>query len=333
MNKDKEHYLNLFLIIAAPIAIVAGVLFVVISVNSSPAVPIGYLLICLGVLFFGLWGIRVLAMRSDKGDKDFKRFCKKYLTEKCDGAVIEITVLTGHNIGGAAKLQDQEYYSSTLKGIAYINEKGELIENDIKFTYYLNNKKPLNILRTKNLSVYCIECKKIKDKDLYYLLKIKSIQDNRFDEIIKEQLKPIIKDIDGVSFVFDKVFSQYEGKLNLESKEINITLEPDRDGVDATKSIETYKKIKSDFKNFYDTVLKKCSEGIVQWANDWNNDDDNHEITVSEIEKRIDKKNVVMEINGSDFSVYFDDDDLFYGHTIVYYGNIDDEKYSVDIAG
>lgn len=69
MKKDKEHYLNLFLIIAAPIAIIAGVLFVVIPINSSLAAPLGYLLICLGVFFFGLWVIRVLAFRSINKEK------------------------------------------------------------------------------------------------------------------------------------------------------------------------------------------------------------------------------------------------------------------------
>lgn len=69
MKKDKEHYLNLFLIIAAPIAIVAGVLFVVIPINSRLAAPLGYLLICLGVLFFLLWLIRILAWRSINKEK------------------------------------------------------------------------------------------------------------------------------------------------------------------------------------------------------------------------------------------------------------------------
>lgn len=69
MKQDKEHYLNLFLIIAAPIVIVAGTLFVVIPVNSSFAVPLGYLLICLGVFLFFMWLIRMLAFRSINKEK------------------------------------------------------------------------------------------------------------------------------------------------------------------------------------------------------------------------------------------------------------------------
>lgn len=69
MKKDKEHNLNLFLIIAAPIAIVAGVLFVVIPVHSRLAASLGYLLIHLGVLLFFLWLIRILAWRSINKEK------------------------------------------------------------------------------------------------------------------------------------------------------------------------------------------------------------------------------------------------------------------------
>lgn len=79
--------------------------------------------------------------------------------------------------------------------------------------------------------------------------------------------------------------------------------------------------------------MKNCSKDIVKWANDWKSEDDNHKITAAEIEKRIDKNNIVMEINGSSFTIYFEDDNLFFGHTIVYYGNIDENKFRVDIAG
>ena len=69
MKKDKEHCLNLFLIIAASIAIVAGAIVVVIPINKRLAVPLGYLLICLGVFLFLMWVIRVLAFRSINKEK------------------------------------------------------------------------------------------------------------------------------------------------------------------------------------------------------------------------------------------------------------------------
>lgn len=272
-------------------------------------------------------------MEEKTSVKEYKKFCKNYISKECEDNIIKMTILTGHRVGGAAKSQGDEYFSSTIKCIACINENNEPVQKDIRLTYYLNNKKPLKFLDVDKLSVYSVVCKKIKDKDFYYLLKIKRIKDKRFDEIIQEQLKPIIKVIEGISFTFNRIFSTYEGHMILENKKLSVGLEPDRNSNDATHSISTLKKIKSNFKNFYQTVLKNCSKDIVKWANDWKSEDDNHKITAAEIEKRIDKNNIVMEINGSSFTIYFEDDNLFFGHTIVYYGNIDENKFRVDIAG
>ena len=139
-------------------------------------------------------------------------------------------------------------------------------------------------------------------------------------------------DIDGVSFSFNKQFSQYDGKFTFNNKKIDITLEPARNSTDASKSIETFKKINADFNSFYKNILTKCAEEIVDLANDWNSDDE-HIITENEIIDRINNNIFCIEINESDFSIYFEDDDLFFGHTIIYYGNIDNDKVSVDIAG
>lgn len=68
MKKDKNYYLNLFLIIAAPIAIVAGVLLVVIP-DSNRLAALGYALICLAVYFFLMWLIRFTALRSVNKEK------------------------------------------------------------------------------------------------------------------------------------------------------------------------------------------------------------------------------------------------------------------------
>ena len=272
-------------------------------------------------------------MEEKTSIKEFKKFCNDYLEKDCENKIIQFTVLTGYNIGGASKSRGEEYYSAIIKCIAFVNEENDLVEKDIKFTYFLNNTKPLKFIKTQNLSVYRIACKKIKDKNLYYLIKIKKVNDKRFDKIIEEYLKPITVNIDGITFTFDRRFSQYEGKFAVQDKKVDISLRPERNSIEATKSIETFKKINTDFISFYENVLKKCSSEIVGLANDWKSDDDKHTITENEIMKRIDKNNISIEISYNDFTIYFEDDDLFLGHSIVYYGDIDSDEFSVDIAG
>ena len=266
--------------------------------------------------------------------KDFKKFCNEFLETQCENEITNFTVLTGHYISGAARSKGEEYFSAYIRCLAYANQNNDIIENEIRFMYYLNNDKQLKYLDIKNLSVYNIKCKKVKDKNLYYILNVKNVKDKRFDKIIQEQLKPITITVNDVLFTFDRRFSQYEGKYVVEDKKIEVSLQPNRNSIDADNSIETFKKINENFISFYENILKKCSKDIVELANEWNDDDEcDHEITEQEIFERINKNNIFIEIREKKFTIYMDDDDLFFGHSIVYYGNIENDEFSVDIAG
>lgn len=272
-------------------------------------------------------------MQENCNEKDFKRYCKKFLAEECEKKTLKITALTDFDIIGAVKSRGDEYYSSTIKCLAYIDENGEVVENKILFSYYLNNKEPLKYINIKDLTVYRFKCKKVKDKRYYYVLKVKEVKDKRFDAIIKEQLKPITMIVDDVLFTFNRTFCEYEGEFVAGGKKIDVSLGSDAKGLDAKKSTATFKKIKADFDAFYEKVLKNCAKDIVKDANEWRADDDEHEITEEEIIKRISKSSPSFDINDNDYSIYFNDDDMFGGHTIIYNGNIRSEIFSIDIAG
>ncbi len=272
-------------------------------------------------------------MEEKNNIKDFENFQNNYIEKECESKTLIFTVLTGFNRLSASRPMGEKYPSANIKCLAFINENNDVMEGDIKFKYYLNNESPLKFIRTENLCTYSIKCKKIKDKDLYYLLEAVKVCDKRFDNIIQEYLKPIIIKIDDTSFTFDKRFSHFEGNAVVKNKKIDILLKSDKNSVNADKSIETFKKIKADFINFYEDVLRKCSKEIVGPANEWKSDNTYHTITENEIIKILDNDNISMTINANNFAIYFRDNELFLGHTIVYYGNIDNLKFSVDIVG
>lgn len=107
---------------------------------------------------------------------------------------------------------------------------------------------------------------------------------------------------------------------------------PETNTTDATELLSTFKKIKNDFKNFYHKVLSQCSKNMVVMANGWREDDDTHEITAEEIYTRIDG-DFGIEIRGKEYTLYFNDDNLFWGHTILYNGNIENNIFDTTIAG
>ena len=264
--------------------------------------------------------------------KKFKDYVKTFLKEKCEGEVFNITALTGFLIQGAAKLKGDEFYRGNIKCIAYMNNK-QPAKKEIRLTYFLDNTTPLNNLSLNDLTPYIFKVKKIKDNDAYFLVKLKGeSKTNKFDEIIKEQSKPISITEGENTFDYDRTFECYNGKVFIENKNVSVMLCPNGDTTDATESLDTFKKIKNDFKDFYHNILTRCSEDIRVMANDWRDDDDTHEITAEEIYQRIDS-DFDIEIRGKEYTIYFNDDDLFWGHTIIYNGNIENNIFDTNIAG
>ena len=68
---------------------------------------------------------------------EFKNFCKNYLTTKCENDILTFTVLTDERIKGAAKSKGEDFYSSIVNCVAYINQNNELVEDDDQ-VYLLN---------------------------------------------------------------------------------------------------------------------------------------------------------------------------------------------------
>ena len=263
----------------------------------------------------------------------YLQFCKDYLNTQCEGDIITLTVLTGYNIGGAAKSRGEEYYSSSIKCIAYINQNNELVQDNVTFTYFLINTAHLRDMGVENLHCYSIKCKKVKERNLYYVIALKKAKEKRFEPIIEEESRPIVISVNDTEFKFDKILSWYDGKIEFNGYTIDISLKPKGNTLDATTSVATYKKIMENFDSLYKKVLTRCANELVEGANEWRDEDDEHEITAEEFQRRIDTKKLSISIDDNSYTLYFDDDNLFWGHTIVYEGNIENEEFCVNMEG
>jgi hypothetical protein len=269
---------------------------------------------------------------KNKKSKEFLSYENEYINNSCEGDIIKLTVLVGYNVVGASKSQGDKYYSSFVKGIARL-ENNKVKEENVNLCYYLDNTTPLKYLKVKNLTAYDFLVKKIKDRNIYYIIKlIGQSKTKAFNSIVKELSKPLIVYSDKDKFTYDRTLGWYQSKINISNKTIQTMLYPKDDKYDATESLQTLQIIKKDFDNFYNKVLLQCSKAMVVTANAWQEDTE-HLITAEEISKRIDKETFDLEISGKDFTIYFDDDDIFYGHVILYNGNIENDTFDATIAG
>lgn len=138
---------------------------------------------------------------------------------------------------------------------------------------------------------------------------------------------------DDIIFKYDYTLDVYKTTITIENKNLSISLSPDYDTNDFSQSLDTFRKIKSDFKNFYNNTLKRCSKEITALANIWNEEDPSHIITAEEISSRIDSPNLILDIALKDYTFFFNDDNIFLGHTIMCGGNIETGEFETTLAG
>ena len=331
--------ISAFLSVCAVIFIVLAVSKINITVTARITMRVLALFSFVCAIVFSV--LTIVERRKDGKEQDratadvkkFMRFCNDYLNTQCEGNIITLKVLTGYNLVGAAKSKGQDYYSSSINCIAYINQSNELVQDNITFTYFLPNTTPLQFLHIENLCCYSIKCKKVKDRNLYYIIRLNKTKEKRFAPIREEEARPITISVNDTEFTFDKLLSYYNGKVELNGYTVDVSLDPENNTLDATASVATYKKIMEDLDNFYKKVLTRCATYLVESANEWRDEEDDHEITAEEFERRIDTKRLSISISGTSYTLYFDDDNLFWGHTIVYDGSIENEEFSVYIEG
>lgn len=277
---------------------------------------------------------------TDKNN--FNEFVESFLNENCVGNDIEITILTDYFLGGSIKIQKYDYFSTSFGSVAYLNENGKVKKGKMRFKYFLNNGEQSNRFNIKDITPYVVKCRKFNgdgelyygDGELYYVLDVTEKSDiHDFDRII-EKLSRTETFTEGENeFVYNKKSEYFTCDVNAGGKKIHVRLTPKHKAKDVTKSLETYRAIMNDFDNLYKTVVGHLSEALVEDANDWREEGDDHEITQEEIVNRIDKDEITLYIDDTAYTFYFEDDYLFDGHCLVYDGDIESDEYDAYYEG
>ena len=86
------------------------------------------------------------------------------------------------------------------------------------------------------------------------------------------------------------------------------------------------------FKEFEQRISTYISETLLDLANDWLDNDDQDPITAEIFAKRITMGELAFRNDGT-IEVYYDDDDIFWGHCIIANIDADGNPVSADIAG
>ncbi|MHC6202467.1 DUF2262 domain-containing protein [Breznakiellaceae bacterium SP9] len=161
-----------------------------------------------------------------------------------------------------------------------------------------------------------------------------NVKNDALTAIWEDYLKPVVLN-DKVlgEFTLDKHYSNFEGSLEWGGEEISVFLDVDKENeaawpqaLDRLRGLYEQLDIKdSEFRQF-------AAEKLTELANDWQEEEDAAEITQDEFAKRISLSELSISMDG-DYSAYYDDDDMFFGHVVTVSGNLESGMEDAAIEG
>lgn len=158
----------------------------------------------------------------------------------------------------------------------------------------------------------------------------------RLEQILAEFRKPVILQLDtGEELLLDKSIGLFSGEGHWNGEECLINMDVDEESsVTAKDALETWKKLIANSQEWDDKARKFAAEEMTDNANDWALDADENaeEMTKEDFARRLMISEVCVSTDGN-FEMFYDDDDMFWGHVVIVSGNIETGIDDAYIAG
>lgn len=247
----------------------------------------------------------------------------------------EIVVLIESKTSGAAKYDDMWVPSN--RPLAFIDlTDNSLFKKSIRLEWIVEGKDWKYYFKPQ--TAYRIKVRPQKPegksnyKHLFLLVEVleEDVQDERFDEILKEYNTKVSYEDDDFYFELNREYECFEGAMQYQGEDIELTVEAE--DLDELKEIlNPFRTTIKDFETWLSGIKKFAAEELVELANDWQ-EEETPEITEKDFYERVKFSNIVLE-QENEFIVYLHDDDMFFGHIICVNGNLDGTFDSAYIAG
>ena len=271
----------------------------------------------------------------------------------------QIIILTPNSCRGAGKSGGDLLWSASQYLIAYIDcDSGELIEVNDRVVWQVTEEQYKQKSATfdfQPLTAYKLLVRRAKpaNKDDYkfmidngmdvpdlsnHFMLLKVLTDNVIDARLQQVLDvynaPVfIEDSEVGKLELDKDLDLYQGNTFWLGQQISIYIS---DSNDADNKLAVLKSIINEAADWDHKLRQFSAIELTDLANDWQNEDEDADnlspITTASFADRISLRELSISDDG-DFTVYYHDDDMFWGHIIMVSGNIDGTLSDASIAG
>lgn len=266
-----------------------------------------------------------------------KRFMQRF-----DTVEKEVLVLTEEGTS-ASKYGRDKLYEASVTVLALVDvATGELIDDKAYLEWQLTEKECQTSEKIFNLQGKTIYRLKVQESLLFtnsfegevrrgkYLwvkeVLERSCHEERLDMILEEYLKPVVIQLQGCEeLVLDKSLGMFSGDGSWNGDSCRIHLDVDESSAETAKDAQnTWKALMDNSKEWDKKARQYAAAELAECASDWALDEDENaeDITEDEFVKRMGISEICVSIGG-DFDIYYDDDDMFWGHVIIVSGNIE----------
>ncbi|WP_149540199.1 DUF2262 domain-containing protein [Escherichia albertii] len=277
----------------------------------------------------------------------------KYVMQQYQSNDEEILVLFSDTGGGAGRIKGAHLWTVSANFIAYKNlATGEISTEDGRIEWLLSDEDiklhgstyPFHF---KKGGIYRLRVRSLIDKTVaedkspafynrFFVLDI--IEENTLcdalSDILAEYRKPVLLQDELLGqFTLDKDYSHFSGKITWLNNNVFVHLNIDKANKSSWQAALGHLRYLYDHQQEKDSEFRQfAAEELTELANDWLDDEDADEITENSFAERMTLCELVIEADG-DFTVYYSDDDMFYGHSIDVSGNIAYGATSANIVG
>ena len=236
----------------------------------------------------------------------------------------------------------KSYVVAQAPFLAYIDtETDELKHGDGRLSWPMKNKeekagKYFN--RFQKGGIYHIKACKLIDTTVpegrlasfYNNLYVKEVLAEKISNpilegILAEYRKPVILQDEVLGeLILNKDLGLFNGSIEWLETKTRITLDVDKDSKTSwTKARNAMKKFLTEQQKWDIQMRRFAADKLTALANEWQDEEneDAPDISEEDFAKRISIQDISMTSGGS-FSVYFDDDDMFWGHTVTVDGTL-----------
>ncbi|MBO1624501.1 DUF2262 domain-containing protein [Bacillus arachidis] len=253
--------------------------------------------------------------------------------------VIEVVAVTGASGVGAGRAGDATMWTASIHLIAwkYPHRDGTIMKEEISLRWLVDDtelRQSREIL--KENTVVRLQVRKAENAMMLVKVLDETYRDDELEKILQDSMKPVYyQDKILGEFLLDKRVKLFERQISWAGEECSLYFDWNKDEHIMILALETAYALFKEQDEWSRKIKLYAAAELVELANEWLQDDDEAEIDEITQEMFIDlmKLESISVYPDGDFTIYFSDGDMFWGHCIVVDGNINGTFTSADIAG